>query len=535
MNCPSNQWLDSAVFYQIYPQSFCDSNADGIGDIPGIIEKLDYISYLGCNAIWLNPCFSSPFMDAGYDISDYYSLASRYGTNDDLKNLFKEAQNRGIRICLDLVPGHTSIEHPWFKESCKAQPNKYSNWYVWNDSAYSRTDGDYYFICGHSQRDASYMPNYFYHQPALNYGFADIDRDWQLPPEHPDMISLRQEIKKIIRFWLDMGASGFRVDMAPSLIRNDPQSLGITEFWKDVREMLDTEYPHAVLISEWSDPPRAIGAGFHTDFLLFHTIAYHSIFRNECNIYPMPDRTNHYSFFSKQGKGDIRLFLDDYLQYYEQTHGRGHISLVSGNHDLPRLRFGRDYEDMKVVFAFLLTMPGVPFIYYGDEIGMNYIENLPSKEGGYYRTGSRTPMQWSDGCNAGFSSAPADKLYLPIDECPDQPNVNNQMGDKSSLLETVRSLIRTRNENKALRAEGSFTPVYAKQGKYPFVYQRSDGESSCLVALNPSGKQLSVKLDNISSSTKCVPINALNATVRASENNACLEMSGVSYGIFRLE
>lgn len=529
----STKWLDSAVFYEIYPQSFYDSNADGIGDIPGIIDKLDYIQYLGCNAIWMNPCFCSPFMDAGYDISDFYSVAPRYGTNEDLKRLFKEAKDRGIRICLDLVPGHTSIEHPWFKESCKAEANKYTNWFVWSDSAFARTDGDRYFVSGHSERDASFMPNFFYHQPALNYGFAEIDRPWQLPPQHPDLLALREEIKKIMRVWLDLGASGFRVDMASSLIRNDPESNGITEFWQEVRGMLDAEFPEAVLISEWSDPPRAINAGFDMDFLLFHTISYHSLFRNECDSYPMPDRENHNSFFSKKGKGDISLFLDDYMRFYNDTHGKGYVSLVSGNHDLLRLSLGRDVDDMKIAFAFLLTMPGVPFIYYGDEIGMKYIENLPSKEGGYYRTGSRTPMQWTAGCNAGFSAASSDKLYLQVDDSSDRPNVDDQIGVDSSLLETVRSLIKTRAENPALRADGAFTPVYGEPGKYPFVYLRTDGESSYLVALNPSDKKQIVELDSIAF-TKFEPLNVTNASISVSGKGFHLEMDEVSYGIFKL-
>lgn len=318
MSCP--KWLETAVFYEIYPQSFYDSNGDGIGDIQGIIRKLNYIKHLGCNAIWINPCFDSPFGDAGYDISDYYKIAPRYGSNEDMKQLFDEAHRLGINICLDLVPGHTSIEHPWFKESCKAAPNKYTNWYIWNDSPWNRGDGSkYYFVAGHAERQGSYMPNFFYFQPALNYGFAEPDPDqpWQLPVDHPDVLAVREELKRIIRFWLDMGADGFRVDMASSLVKNDTDSKATSALWQDIRCMFDSDYPEAVLISEWSSPSKAIPAGFHMDFMIhFNDDAYNSLFRAESTFFnAKPDETKH-SFFQKNGQGDISIFLDSYLNPY---------------------------------------------------------------------------------------------------------------------------------------------------------------------------------------------------------------------------
>lgn len=170
--CP--EWLEKAVFYQIYPQSFKDSNGDGIGDFGGIVEKLDYIRELGCTALWLNPCFMSPFMDGGYDISDYFRTAPRYGTNEDLKRLFEEVHRRGMHILLDLVPGHTSVEHPWFKESCRAEKNAFTDRYVWTDSIWEEPEGGS-CIRGISERDGSCVVNYFSHQPALNYGYYKPD------------------------------------------------------------------------------------------------------------------------------------------------------------------------------------------------------------------------------------------------------------------------------------------------------------------------------------------------------------------------
>ena len=176
-------WLKNAIFYQVYPQSFYDSNADGIGDLPGLIQKLDYIQWLGCNAVWINPCYDSPFNDAGYDVRDFYKIAPRYGTNTDLKRLFQEAHKRDVRILLDLVPAHTSVEHSWFKHASKPHKNKYTNWYLWTDSVWSWQKEGFTLIRGTSDRDGCYIPSFFASQPALNFGFAKPDpkKPWQLP------------------------------------------------------------------------------------------------------------------------------------------------------------------------------------------------------------------------------------------------------------------------------------------------------------------------------------------------------------------
>ena len=213
------EWLKDAVFYEIYPQSFCDSNGDGIGDIAGIIEKLDYVKSIGCNAIWLNPCYDSPFKDAGYDVRNYKKVAKRYGTNEDLKRLFLEAHKRDMHILLDLVPGHTSEEHEWFKKSSSAEENEFTKRYIWTDSAFSGYSMP--FIGGETDRDATYILNFFKCQPALNYGFANRDRSWQSSPESEEAAATRLSMVDVMRFWLGMGADGFRVDMADSLVKND--------------------------------------------------------------------------------------------------------------------------------------------------------------------------------------------------------------------------------------------------------------------------------------------------------------------------
>lgn len=171
------KWLENAVFYEIYPQSFRDANGDVIGDFQGIIEKLDYILDLGCKAIWLNPCFQSPFGDAGYDVSDYYTTAPRYGTNEDLKRLFQAVHERNMHILLDLVPGHTSVEHPWFKQSMLAERNAYTDRYVWTDSVWEQPDGQE-CLRGISPRDGACAVNFFSHQPALNCGYYKPEKSW---------------------------------------------------------------------------------------------------------------------------------------------------------------------------------------------------------------------------------------------------------------------------------------------------------------------------------------------------------------------
>ena len=392
------KWLDNAVFYEIYPQSFHDTNADGIGDLQGIIEKLDYIKELGCNALWLNPCFTSPFGDAGYDVADYYTIAPIYGTNADAKRLFEEVHKRDMHILLDLVPGHTSVEHKWFKESMKAEKNEFTDRYVWTDSVWESPE-DMASIRGISDRDGACAVNFFSMQPALNYGYYKPEKSWQQSVDAPGPKATLEEMKNVMRFWLTMGCDGFRVDMAGSLVKNDEDGKGTIGLWKKVRSFLDEEFPDAAMVSEWGEPDKSLQGGFHMDFLLhFGPSHYNDLFRCE------------YPYFTREGKGDISQFVAKYLENYEKSEKKGLICIPSGNHDMDRLARTLDQEEMKVAFAFLLSMPGAPFIYYGDEIGMRYVEGLTSVEGGFNRTGSRSPMQWDNSVNAGFSAAPSEKL-----------------------------------------------------------------------------------------------------------------------------
>ena len=476
-------WLDNAVFYEIYPQSFCDSNGDGIGDINGITGKLDYIRELGCNAIWMNPCFTSPFGDAGYDVSDYYSVAPRYGTNEDIKRLFEEVHKRDMHILLDLVPGHTSVEHRWFRESMKAERNEFTDRYVWTDSIWEEPQG-MGCIRGISDRDGSCAVNFFSHQPALNYGFyqPDPNKKWQQSTDSEGPVATLEALKNIMRFWLTMGCDGFRVDMAGSLVKNDPESKGTIRLWQNVRQFLDKEFPSAAMVSEWGEPDKSLQGGFHMDFLLhFGPSHYNDLFRCE------------EPFFSSRGKGDVSEFVKKYVENYEKSQRKGLICIPSGNHDMDRLARSIKGDNLKIAFAFLLSMAGAPFIYYGDEIGMRYVENITSVEGGYGRTGSRSPMQWNSSVNNGFSSAPAEKLYIKMDSSSDRPTVEKQMADENSLYNEIKKLITIRQSRKALQSKGETEFVYAEKNEYPLAYLRKEGDEKILVIINPADRQVSFR------------------------------------------
>ncbi len=477
------KWLDDAIFYEIYPQSFMDSNGDGIGDFQGIISKLDYIKELGCNALWINPCFVSPFGDAGYDVADYYMIAPRYGTNEDAKQLFEEVHKRGMHILLDLVPGHTSIEHPWFVESMKAERNEYSDRYIWTEDVWEVPENQG-SLRGVSERDGSCILNFFVFQPALNYGYYKKTRPWQMSPEDEGPKATLEAMKDVMRFWLNMGCDGFRVDMAGSLVKNDEEGKGTVALWQKVRSFLDEEFPDAAMVSEWGEPDKSLQGGFHMDFLLhFGPSHYNDLFRCE------------HPYFNKEGKGDIAAFVEKYLENYEKSEKKGLICIPSGNHDMDRIARTLDEDEMKVAFAFLLSMPGAPFIYYGDEIGMRFVENLVSVEGGYSRTGSRSPMQWDDSMNAGFSTADKEKLYVKQDESADRPTVEKQQADKNSLYHEIQKLIQVRQAHKALKSKGEIEFVYAKKNTYPFAYIRSMEKEKILVVLNPSDKAVEFSCD----------------------------------------
>ncbi|WEV65710.1 alpha-amylase family glycosyl hydrolase [Bifidobacterium sp. ESL0764] len=535
---PSPEWLKSAVFYEIYPQSFRDSNADGIGDLNGIIEKLDYIKGLGCNALWINPCFESPFKDAGYDVSDYCKIAPRYGTNDDMIRLFRQAHAKGMRVLLDLVPGHTSEEHEWFRQSTKVERNEYSDRFIWTDGAFSGYALP--FIGGESKRDAAYILNFFKCQPALNYGFAKIDRPWQMSTDSPAARATKQAMVDVMRYWLSRGCDGFRVDMARSLVKNDDAHHHATiEAWKEMLSPVKQEFPESAFVSEWAAPQDALSAGFDMDFYLNHE----KTAVREANGYNLlarrfvkdGEQEKDLSYFTADSGTSIKAFLADYLPEYEATKDRGYFCFLTCNHDTVRLAPRLSDLEIKIAYGMLLTMPGVPFVYYGDEIAMRYYA-LPTKEGGYFRTGSRTPMQWGAGANLGFSQGAKEDLYLPVDPSQDAPTVEKQEKDPDSMLHWTKLLLGLRPGHRALRADGGFEVVAAPENGRSFAYLRSgdDGER-LLIALNPGLEDERVALPdglNPAESEDCLAAIGQVRPESGEEGNA-LSLGAQSFAVLR--
>ncbi|PKV03992.1 alpha-amylase family glycosyl hydrolase [Bifidobacterium pseudolongum] len=490
MNQPQHtpaSWLSHAAFYQVFPASFADSDNDGIGDIQGITEHLDYIQELGCNALWINPCFASPFRDAGYDISDYTRVAERYGTNEDLENLFAAAHARGMHVLLDLVPGHTSNEHPWFIASGQDKPNLYTDRYIWTDTWISGGDG-LPFIGGEMPRNGAYIVNFFAFQPALNYGFAHPSRPWQNAALSDPAINTCDAMLDVMRFWLSRGADGFRVDMADSLVKGDDTGKPATiATWRYMFGQIRGEFPQAAFVAEWGRPEESLQAGFDMDFYLDWRWdgvpnGYNLLLRNtDTPLVHDGDK----SYFNADSGASIRPFLAEYeprLREAERAHG--YFNLITCNHDTARVAPRLSPREIKLAYATMLLMPGAPFIYYGDEIGMRY-RDLPTHEGAYTRTGSRTPMQWDASVNAGFSGASANALYLPVDGAKDAPTVADQMDDGDSLWHTVHAALQTRHATPAFHPDAAFETLFAADDKRSFVFKRSAEGVSAIVAVNP--------------------------------------------------
>ena len=544
-DCPA--WLNNAVFYQIYPQTFYDTNGDGIGDLEGIIEKLDYVKSLGADGIWINPFFESPFHDGGYDISDYYKVAPRYGTNDDAKRMFDEAKKRDIKIIFDYVISYSSIDNPWFQESAKQEKNKYSNWYIWTNNTWLNPPEAYKdaFIKGYSMRNGQFMRNFYWNQPALNFGFAKPEEDWMLPIDHPDVLELQKELKKMLRFWMDMGASGFRADMAGALVKNanitgndqffTTKDEGTKKFWNEIRGIFKSDYPDAFMVAEWSYPEAALnGGGFHADFYHWFT-GYNDLLQKE-SWRILNGYSEGHSFFDKEGKGDVLNFLGSYMDQYNKTKGNGYILLPLGNHDLSRLNIKRTDKELEMIFAFSLAMPGIPFIYYGNEIGMRQLDGCPYKEGAYKpRSGARTPMQWSTEKNMGFSTAATEKIYLPVDTAPDAPNVASEEKDPNSLLNKIRKLIQLKKTEPSLAAYAEFVPVYAKENAYPFIFARAAGDDIILAVFNPAARDESAKFTLNINAKEFKLLAGDESKISMDGNKYNLKIGSQAYSIYKVK
>lgn len=427
------------VFYEIYPTSFYDSNNDGVGDLKGIEFKLDYIKDLGCNAIWFNPFYLSPFEDGGYDITNHKEIDPRFGNLDDFKSLLKSAHEKGIKIIVDLVPGHTSEKHPYFLKSGEPTRNEYSDLFIWTNNVWNYNP-KYKLISGRHNRDGNYLVNFFSFQPALNFGFKDIDDpSWQMSYQDPRTYQARDFIIDIIMYWLEVGVDGFRVDMADSLVKNDDSKDATIEVWHYIFDRVKAKYPNAFFVSEWCNPEQSFKAGFDADFVLDHwDNFYHYFIRAD-------EHSNGPSVIYGR---ELDFTIQDLLARYEKSKELGgFLANISGNHDVLRLSYYADNERIKLYYLLMFFIPGIPFIYYGDEIGMKYT-NMSSKDGGYQRTGARTPMQWDKSKNYGFSSA--NETYLPTGLGGDE-NVEDALNDKPSLYYFVKELISIRHKYDELK------------------------------------------------------------------------------------
>lgn len=562
------EWLRDGVIYQVYPSSYKDSDGNGIGDIRGVISELDYIESLGVRAIWFNPLFVSGWIDGGYDVIDFYRVDPRFGTNNDMVELIEKAHAKGIKVMLDLVAGHTSDKHPWFIQSSQDTNLQYSDYYIWSDRLPDAKaekdletmlkDPNYMqntigkWMKSEYPRNTFYMKNFYACQPSLNYGYANPDpsRPWEQGVDAPGPKAVRQELKDIIAFWYGKGVDGFRVDMANSLVKNDKDKKEIMNLWREIREWSDKNYPDHVLMAEWGSPKYCLAAGYNIDMDLNSTKAH-----NRRMYFDRKHQADGGSYFSLNGgqpsvkdlygnawpedkidsKTTAAEMLKEYYDYFtdclESTETMGYFATITGNHDHLRINMGaRNTPDqLKVMLTWVLTMP-MPILYYGDEIGMRSLVDLPNVEGanhnGKERSGARTPMQWTSGETAGFSTCSPDKLYLPVctewspaTSYPQYPDwkknfeagkvkpiakgeitVESQDKDPESILNWTRELIALRKSSEALWADSKFIPVFNESQPYPMVYLRSNGKETFLIALNPTGTRKSLTLnDEVSS------------------------------------
>lgn len=562
------EWLRDGVIYQVYPSSYKDSDGNGIGDIRGVISELDYIESLGVRAIWFNPLFVSGWIDGGYDVIDFYRVDPRFGTNNDMVELIEKAHAKGIKVMLDLVAGHTSDKHPWFIQSSQDTNLQYSDYYIWSDRLPDAKaekdletmlkDPNYMqntigkWMKSEYPRNKFYMKNFYACQPSLNYGYANPDpsRPWEQGVDAPGPKAVRQELKDIIAFWYGKGVDGFRVDMANSLVKNDKDKKEIMNLWREIREWSDKNYPDHVLMAEWGSPKYCLAAGYNIDMDLNSTKAH-----NRRMYFDRKHQADGGSYFSLNGgqpsvkdlygnawpedkidsKTTAAEMLKEYYDYFtdclESTETMGYFATITGNHDHLRINMGaRNTPDqLKVMLTWVLTMP-MPILYYGDEIGMRSLVDLPNVEGanhnGKERSGARTPMQWTSGETAGFSTCSPDKLYLPV--CTEwspatsypqyldwkknfeagkvkpiakgEITVESQDKDPESILNWTRELIALRKSSEALWADSKFIPVFNESQPYPMVYLRSNGKETFLIALNPTGTRKSLTLnDEVSS------------------------------------
>ncbi|MBD0420423.1 maltose alpha-D-glucosyltransferase [Streptomyces sp. NPDC052309] len=462
MPSPDTEWYKRAVFYEVLVRSFQDSDGDGVGDLKGLTSRLDYLHWLGVDCLWLPPFFTSPLRDGGYDVADYRSLLPEFGTLDDFTALLDAAHERGMRVIIDMVMNHTSDQHPWFQESRRNPDGPYGDYYMWADDDKQYADARIIFVDTETSnwaydpvRGQYYWHRFFSHQPDLNY----------------DNPAVRQEMLDVLRFWLDLGVDGFRLDAVPYLYAaegTDCENLPATHaFLRRVRRMVDDEYPGRVLLAEANQWPEDV-VDYFGDYekggdechMAFHFPLMPRLFmavrRESC--YPVseilaktpkiPSSSQWGIFLRNHDELTLEMVTDEerdymYAEYAKDPRMRANIGIRRRLAPL----LDNDRNQIELFTALLLSLPGSPILYYGDEIGMG--DNIWLGD----RDAVRTPMQWTPDRNAGFSPCDPGRLTLPTIMDPvyghQAINVERQRAHDASLLHWTRRMLLARRAHPA--------------------------------------------------------------------------------------
>ena len=455
------QWYRRAVFYEVMVRSFYDSDGDGVGDIPGLISKLDYLEWLGIDALWLPPFYTSPLKDGGYDVADYRQVLPEFGTIEDFQELVTQAHARNMRVVMDLPINHTSVDHEWFQQSRSDPDGPYGDYYVWSDTDQIRqqirvifADTEVSNWAFDSERRQFFFHRFFSHQPDLNY---------HNPRVH-------EEVREIARFWLAMGVDGFRLDAIPYLYESDEGSgesePETHEFLRNFRTFIDDEFPGRVLIAEANQWPKEVAAYLGTeenpechmafDFPIMPRIFYALRSQQTSSLNEVLSETTDVPtgaawgvFLRNHDELSLEMVTDEEKQALYGWYAydpRMRVNVGIRRRLAPLLDNSR--KELELAHGLLLSLPGSPFLYYGDEIGMG--DNIWLED----RDSSRTPMQWTPDRNAGFSATDPGKLYLPIVQSLvyhyASSNVETQLAQQASLLHWVRNLVHLRKEHPVL-------------------------------------------------------------------------------------
>jgi maltose alpha-D-glucosyltransferase/alpha-amylase len=495
-------WFKRAIFYEIHIRGFFDGNDDGSGDFRGLTEKLDYLQWLGIDCIWLLPMYASPLRDGGYDISDFYAIHPDYGTVEDFRSFVDQAHQRGLRVIADLVVNHTSSDHPWFQEARSSRDSPKRDWYVWSDTDDRYKDARIIFIDTEPSNwtwdpvaEQYYWHRFFSHQPDLNY-------------DNPEV---REALLDALRFWLDLGIDGFRLDAVPYLFEREGtncENLPETHaYLKRLREEIDARYPDRVLLAEANQWPEDVVEYFGDGdecHMAFHFPVMPRMFmalrREEATpVYEILERTPEIPdncewglFLRNHDELTLEMVTDEERDYMYQEYAkdpRMRLNLGIRRRLAPLLDNGRD--EIQLIHAILFSLPGSPVLYYGDEIGMG--DNVFLGD----RDGVRTPMQWTGDRNGGYSRADFAQLYLPPLMDPvygyQAVNVEAQLRTPTSLLRWLHRFIALRKEHPVFGV-GSYEPLKTDNPRI-FAHVRRHEEDIVLCVHNLARSAQATQLD----------------------------------------